>query len=360
MKKKLCFAICLIVLLGVQGRFGPKLAIATKGTIAPTNAGVPSKKPQAVYVCRIANGLPNEQPRAIAMKWMAGELTKRSNGRIKAKYYGNGVLGKDTEIFQYTTVGSVQVFKGAGWEVLSGKLSLWSVPFMFNSYEELSYFNKSDFVKSIAKEASKNGIYIPGINFLGFRNIQTVKKVIKEPDDLKGLKMRTPGQPMIIEFYKACGAHPVSTSINEVYNALSTNTVDGACNMSSGNYGYKIHEVAQNFTWINYAAGPDPLMVSMNWYKSLPDDLQKLFDQVALESNDKCEQMTMKEETNFSQKIADASINVVKVIDDPALRSEWIQKTAHIKDKFIKEGLFTQADLDAAVKVLVKYRTKRK
>ncbi len=315
-----------------------------------------SEKPQVIYECRIANGLPDGQPRARAMKWMADELTQRSGGRINAKYYGNGVLGNDTEIFQYVSVGSVHVYKGSGWDALSGKLHLWSIPFLFESYEELSYFSNSNFAQSIAKEASKNGIYIPGINFLGFRNIQTVEKVIREPDDLIGLTMRTPGQALIMEFYKLCGANPIVTSINDVYMALSTNAADGACNMSSGNYGYKIHEVAKNFTWINYASGPDPLMVSMYWYKSLPEDLQVLFDQVALESNEMCERITMQEETNFSQKIADLSENVVMVIENPELRNKWKQKTLPIQKGFVEEGLFTQEDLDMVSAILENYR----
>lgn len=34
------------------------------------------------------------------MKWFGDELTKRTNGRIKAKYYENGVLGKEMNHFR--------------------------------------------------------------------------------------------------------------------------------------------------------------------------------------------------------------------------------------------------------------------
>jgi TRAP-type C4-dicarboxylate transport system substrate-binding protein len=228
------------------------------------------------YQLKIANAFVDSNPRAVAMKWMGEELTKRSNGRIKAEYYGNGVLGKEQELFQMTSTGLVHLYKGGGWEPLSGKFSLWQIPFAFQSYEEASAFNKSDYVKSIAKEASKSGIYIPAIGFTGARNIQTVSKIVREPEDLRGLKMRAPGQPLILGFYRTLGGNPISMAPTDVYMAFQTKVIDGACNDTANLWGYKLHEGAPNFTWIDYTLGADPTMISDSWYKSLPDDLRRL------------------------------------------------------------------------------------
>jgi len=277
----LIFAVCLFV-------------VSMGATISEASAN-------SEYVCKIANAFVPSHPRAIAMKWLGDELTKRSNGRIKAEYYGNGVLGKERELFQMTATDSVQVYKGGGWESLSGRLSLWGIPFMFRSYDEIIYFENSDFVKEIAKEASHSGIYIPAIGFTAFRNIITATKLVKEPSDLKGLKMRSPGQPTILEFYKICGAIPIEMAPTDVYMALTMKTIDGGCNQSANLYGYKLYEVAKNFTWIDYEAGVDPLIVSMKWYKSLPTELQQLFDQVAKESVEMSDQLTIQTERFFTK-----------------------------------------------------------
>jgi len=310
----------------------------------------------AEYVCKIANAFVPSHPRAIAMKWLGDELTKRSNGRIKAEYYGNGVLGKERELFQMTATDSVQVYKGGGWESLSGRLSLWGIPFMFRSYDEIIYFENSDFVKEIAKETSHSGIYIPAIGFTAFRNIITATKVVKDPSDLKGLKMRSPGQPTILEFYKICGAIPIEMAPTDVYMALTMKTIDGGCNQSANLYGYKLYEVAKNFTWIDYEAGVDPLMVSMKWYKSLPTELQQSFDQVAKESVEMSDQLTIQTEKDFSQKMAEQCENVVKVTEDSALVEKWVQAVIPLREKFVKDGLFQQTDLDAMDKILKEYR----
>ncbi len=37
-------------------------------------------------------------------------------------------------------------------------------------------------------------------------------------------------------------------------------------------------------TVTHYATGPDPFMVDLDWYENLPEDLQQIFDAVAIES----------------------------------------------------------------------------
>jgi len=325
--------------------------------VVSMDATISEAQTNSEYVCKIADAFVPSHPRAIAMKWLGDELTKRSNGRIKAEYYGNGVLGKELELFQMTATDSVQVYKGGGWESLSGKLSLWGIPFMFRSYDEIIYFEDSDFVREIAKEASHSGIYIPAIGFTAFRNIVTATKVVKEPSDLKGLKMRSPSQPTILEFYKILGANPIAMAPTDVYMALTTKTIDGGCNQSANLYGYKLYEVAKNFTWIDYEAGVDPLMVSMSWYNSLPTELQELFDQVAKESVEMCDQLTIQTEKDFSQKMAEESENVVKATEDSALIEKWAQAVIPLREKFVTDGLFQRADLEKMDKILEEYRT---
>lgn len=321
--------------------------------------GVSATEAGQTYQLKIANAFVDSNPRAVAMKWMGEELAKRSNGQIKAEYYGNGVLGKEQELFQMTSTGLVQIYKGGGWEPLSGKFSLWQIPFTFRSYEEAIAFNKSDYVKSIAKEASKSGIYIPAIGFTGGRNIQTVSKVVREPGDLKGLKMRSPGQPLILGFYRTLGANPISMAPTDVYMAFQTGVIDGACNDTANLWGYKLHEGAKNFTWIDYTLGSDPTMVSDSWYKTLPDDLKKIVDQVVIEGTEKSDRLTAEQLFDFAQKIAAASANVVKVIDDPALQARWAKAVEPLVEDSIQKGIFARADVDAMNKVLADIRAKK-
>jgi len=54
--------------------------------------------------------------------------------------------------------------------------------------------------------------------------------------------------------------------------------------------------------------------------------------------------------------MAEQCENVVKVTEDPALVEKWVQAVIPLRKKFVKDGLFQQADLDAMDKILKEYR----
>ena len=70
--------------------------------------------------------------------------------------------------------------------------------------------------------------------------------------------------------------------VSEVYSALKTGVLDGQDNPPSNIWDYKFFEVQKFMTITNYATGPDPFIVDLNWYERLPADLKKTFDQVAI------------------------------------------------------------------------------
>ena len=79
----------------------------------------------------------------------------------------------------------------------------------------------------------------------------------------------------------AFGSNPQAIPAVEIYQALQTGVVDGQDNPPSNIWDYKLHEVSKYVTITNYATGPDPLLVNLRWYESLPGDLRQVFDTVA-------------------------------------------------------------------------------
>jgi TRAP-type C4-dicarboxylate transport system substrate-binding protein len=75
----------------------------------------------------------------------------------------------------------------------------------------------------------------------GLRHITNNKKPIEKPEDLKGMKIRTPENRMTISIFKALGANPAPLTYSELYLALSQGVFDGQENPITN-----IH--ARNFT----------------------------------------------------------------------------------------------------------------
>jgi len=101
-------------------------------------------------------------------------------------------------------------------------------------------------------------------------------KPIKSLDDLKGLKIRAPGQ-RIKETLEALGAAPQFLPRSEVYMAMKTGVLDAFASGYGSIYDEKLHEV------FKYAilTGVVPILqcdivVSNRVWKPLPDDLKKI------------------------------------------------------------------------------------
>jgi TRAP-type transport system periplasmic protein len=103
--------------------------------------------------------------------------------------------------------------------------------------------------------------------------LYTVKKVTSV-DQLKGLKIRT--SPMYVDFLKALGAVPISTSPGDVYQALERGVVDGFMWPLFSIRGYGWHEVSK------YVVGPPfykvshPLLMNAKKWDSLPKHIQEV------------------------------------------------------------------------------------
>ena len=112
--------------------------------------------------------------------------------------------------------------------------------------------------------------------------IQMAKKLVRTPDDTKGLKLRVPG-PTGNAVVEAMGATPVTMPVPDLPQALTTNAVDGAL------IPWEIIPPLQLYESTQYQIeGPDKnrfgtttFQVSMNKarWDALPDDLKEVFDE---------------------------------------------------------------------------------
>ncbi len=104
------------------------------------------------------------------------------------------------------------------------------------------------------------------------------EKVIREPSDLEGLKIRVAGATAG-KVAEALGATPVQMPINQVYNALQTGLIDGVFTGSSTLDDFKLDEVANSFT-LGAPLGRLSFFAVMNEgaYNGLSDDARAALD----------------------------------------------------------------------------------
>ena len=160
--------------------------------------------------------------------WAAEEIKKRSNGKFDIQVFPASSLGKETDINQGLTLGSVDI-------IISGpsfaartlpRFGIAYYPFIFRDGDHLLAYSKSALFQEIANEfRAKTGIQVTAYTYYGARQT-SAQKPFKECADVKGLKIRVPDAPAYTATWQACGANPTPIAFAEVYLALQNGTVD--------------------------------------------------------------------------------------------------------------------------------------
>jgi hypothetical protein len=157
-----------------------------------------------------------------------GRIKKRTNGRYDVEVFPASSLGKETDINQGLTLGTVdiiytgQLFAGRTY----GPLAIGGAP----SCSATSTTGRSTptsplFASWRRLQQKSGGNKVVAITYYGERHV-TSNKAINKPEDMKGLKIRVPDAPLYTMFPRAVGANPTPIAFAEVYLALQNGTVD--------------------------------------------------------------------------------------------------------------------------------------
>jgi len=145
---------------------------------------------------------------------------------------------------------------------------------------------------------------------MDFRNVTNSVRPINTPDDMKGLKIRTPPEIQIEAAMEALGAIVTPISFAELYLALSQHVVDGEENPVSVIYYNKYNEVQKHLALTRHVYNNMILTVSaMSWPKLTPGQ-QTIFREEAASAGDLMRKLTGDQEKDQIAKLQAAGMQV--------------------------------------------------
>ena len=87
-----------------------------------------------------------------------------------------------------------------------------------------------------------------------------------------------------IPWLKAVGAIPVQSNLNEAYTSFQTGVYDGWVMFPDATVGFKLHEVAKNYTFTDFGAIPNVLItINKTTWRKLPKEVQDIMLDVGKE-----------------------------------------------------------------------------
>ena len=276
--------------------------------------------------------------------WAGDEIKKRTNGRYEVQVFPASSLGKEADINQGLTLGTVDiVLTGASFAARSYQpLAVSYFPFIFRDAEHQLKYARSDVFRELSKGYDdKTGNHITALTYYGARHV-TSNKPVQKPEDMKGLKIRVPDAPAYLAFPKALGANATPIAFAEVYLALQNGTVDAQENPLPTIEAKKFYEVQKNISLTGHIVDSLLTVIGGPLWSKLSEADRKVFTEVTQDAAEKASREIAASEVRLTEEFKKKGNNVITV-DKNAFREAVLKNT-----KPTDHG-YRQADYDRIV-----------
>jgi tripartite ATP-independent transporter DctP family solute receptor len=261
------------------------LAAAGIGLAATIAAPAPSfaQEPQVLKWAHVYETSEPYHTCAVAASDMLMEAT---DGRYNIEVFPASSLGKEVDINEGLSLGTVDIiwtgnqFAGRTY----GPISIAGYPYVFRSVDHWKSFMKSDLFQDLAAGYDKaSGHHIITATYYGQRHV-TSNKPVREPADMKNMKIRVPNAPAYTIFPKAVGANPTPIAFAEVYLALQQGTVEAQENPLPTIQAKKFYEVQKDINLTGHITDSLLAIVGGPLWDRLNEADRKLFTDVITEA----------------------------------------------------------------------------
>ncbi|MGE0847227.1 MAG: TRAP transporter substrate-binding protein [Flavobacteriaceae bacterium] len=207
-------------------------------------------------------------------------------GKAEVQVFGSSQLGKDQELLQKLKLGQVQfALPSSVMSSVSDTFGVFEMPYIIVDRDHMKRVT-TEMGDVFKKAAADKGYQILGFWENGFRNITNNVRPINKPEDLKGIKLRTPKGAWRVKMFQSYGANPTPMAFSEVFTALQTGVIDGQENPMAQIWSAKFQEVQKYLSMTGHVYTPAYIATSVDQYNGWPEDVRKAVDDCAVSTQD--------------------------------------------------------------------------
>lgn len=221
----------------------------------------------------------------------ATEFARLANERLGDDYevvvYGSSQLGGDSSMMQKLKLGQLTfTLPSSVMSSVVDEFGLFEMPYLVKDREHMKRIIEEVLEPDLYPLAEEEGYKILAVWENGFRQITNNVRPINTPEDLDGLKLRTPKGTWRVRMFEEYGANPSPMALSEVFTALQTGTMDGQENPLVQIYSQKFQEVQDYLSLTGHVYTPAYVVVSSNHWQDLPEDVRDVLMDTAQEVQD--------------------------------------------------------------------------
>lgn len=280
----------------------------------------------------LGHGSAPDNPRHIASLKFAELVKAKTNGQVEVTVSPSGQLGTDPALITAVRSGAVDITansQGAFANVVP-EYAAFGMPFLFSDLPSAWKALDGPVGKELADKTAEKGMVVLGYWDNGIRHMSNSKRPLNVPEDMKGLKMRTPPDAVTVDIMTAVGAQAQQIAFTELYVALQQGVVDGQENPLVNIKSAKLYEVNKYISLTGHKYEMTPFVMNKRSFDGLSEANKKAVMEAASEAT--------KLQRNLAQEAdnkLEAELKALGAVINRANKAAFEKATANVDDKWM-------------------------
>ena len=267
---------------------------------------------------------------AVTAEEFARRANERLGDRAKVIVFGSSQLGGDEVMLQKLKLGTIDlVLPSTIMSSIVEAFGLFEMPYLVSDRAHMRRVEEAVFWSELHPLAIERGYEVLAIWENGFRHVTNNVRSITTPEDLRGIKLRTPRGIWRVKMFQALGANPTPMPLSEVFVALQTGGMDGQENPLAQIVAARLHEVQSYLSLTRHVYTPAYVTVGTERWAKLPEDVRTILRETARETQEFAYTTAERMDTELLGDLQDAGI----VINEPN-QDAFVTASAVVYEEF--------------------------
>jgi len=272
----------------------------------------------------------------------AAEISRRTDGRVKFRFYPGGVMGNDASVLRKIRIGQLHggALTGGGLSSIYSDSQIYSLVFAFKSYDEVDYVRER--MDPLLLDGLKsNGFISFGLNEGGFAYLMS-DKPLRCIDDLRNQKVWSPeGDRISRTAFEAIGISPIPLPLTDVLTGLQTGLVNTFGTSPIGAIALQWHTRVKYLTDMPLLYLYGSLVIQRNAFEKLSAQDQAIVSEILGEATRRLSEQNRKDNQAAREALSEQGIEFIQPGEAQMVR--WNSRVSQAMDALVEQGEVTPA-----------------
>ncbi len=298
---------------------------AMAGLLAGAAFSLAMQAPAAAqqFTLRLNHVLAPTEPFHEGFQLWARRVEERTRGALRMQVFHSAQLGVEEDIIEQMRQGAniAQNTDAARLGTYVRGIAVMNGPYFAETLDEVAKLRESPTIKRFVDElANQHGLRVVCFDWVqGMRHFYT-NKPVRKPEDLAGLRIRTPPAPIWQESIRALGASPVAMAFGEMYPALQQKAIDGVELVHNNIPGRRFWEVLSHANETSHILLINFQVVGAQFFNRLPAELQTALVEECQKAGRETSEKILASEAQVRQTLRERGMTLVTDVDLAAFR----------------------------------------